>query len=436
MDTPVGVQSGLILWQRPDGTRYQANVFVSDAPVIECATARFGCEGFAPLPAATTSEQAYQAAIALLDQAAAGLTATIGPLGDAAVSTLSQAKIEQLSPTLGALTSPETKAYELTGLGLPELIARTGLGPTIQAELASSTQQLFESGYLNQVNPDPGSPSVINQLQRYALAIGETIERAPEVAAYRESAMGLLDDLGLSGFSSSGSLGSVFNSLAIPTFNPTSIDAGSPPITTTSGGVLSGLGTIGQVLDAASGPIVGILQLLAQRGVIRGTVGDLLAPQVVNVQSMQSPSAGVSAGNVAAMNLAAGGGNVGLLEQLALALGASQTNSIGDGSMTGNMLAGLENLLGVNQGGCGSSTLRVPMAGAMALYKQGCGKQYIPRRILVDGPDGVPVVLYNAGKATIGSRETSVARSIARRQGFKLSRYGSGGGRRRRRSPR
>src|SRR4029453_2943597 len=223
-----------------------------------------------------------------------------------------------------------------------------------------------------------------------------------------------------------------------PIFNQSAVGPiGSPPIGFTGGGVLDSIGSVvGSVIDGvgAIGSVLGnvvtnpgvldLVRALSNAGVIRGSVGTAFRTPQTN--SVSAAGMGEMGAPLPTTNILQT-----LLQQLAAG------NSVGDGTMTGNMLSGFENLLGVNQfGGCGSRTLRVPMAQAMGLYKQGGNRQYIPPGILGDGPDGVPVVLYNAGQATIGSREHSVAKSIARRHGLKLCRPGSGSRRSYRRRPR
>lgn len=423
-DRIVSVSANGTLFERVDGTRYFSAPF---------GIASYECETTGNPSAGTAPNGLYYADCAKL---LGTPLPTLNPdVPGALVTDLERRLGDQLSnealSILSFLPVPPSSAIgqvveiaNQSGLGLVPLLE---LVPPLASIVNAEAAQVDAAIAANTIrDPRDGKSS----LELYLDGRDRTASYAPLVAAEQEKAMGLLDDL-LGGFSTTpiginpnAGLGAFF-----PTFNPT-LDAGSPPIGTTSGGVLSGLGTVGQVLDAVAPSLIGILGALAQRGVIRGTVGELLAP------SQQSPSAGVSAGNVAAMNLAAGGQMPGLLESLLLALGPSG-NSVGDGTMTGSALSMLENALGVNQGGsCGNRSVRLNAMQAMPLFKQGCARAFIPRRIFVDGPDGTPYVLYNAGQASIGSREQSVARSIARRSGFKLVRRGGGGGGRRRRSPR
>jgi hypothetical protein len=401
-------QNGSIL-RRPDGSTYYSGAFIGNT--IECGARDL----------------------------AACAAATIGPIFPTLNPDASLASTIDLERRLAELLSLEARsilsflpASVSPSLGILQNVSAFtgGLVPLLEAspELAAiaNREAAQIDAFIEQTTdrePRDGKSPLELYLDGRDRSLA--IEASPLVAAERARAMGLLEDLGITGFTSSGggSLSNLFANFGVPTN-----DAGSPPIGTTSGGVLGSIfGTAGQVLDSAASPIIGILQQLAASGVIRGTVGNLLAPM------QQSPSAGVSAGNVAAMNLAAGGTMPGLLEQLLLSLGPSG-NSVGDGTMTGSALSMLENALGVNQGGgnCGGRSVRLSAAQAMPMFKQGCNRAYLPRRIFVDGPDGTPYVLYNAGQASIGSREKTVAKGIARRLGLKLTRPGTGGGRRRR----
>jgi hypothetical protein len=413
-DTVLAVNENGSIFQRPDGTRYYLGAF--GFPLIDCdPPAANPCTNFVPLALPTLDPRASSAIITertrLLDEA----------LSDEALAALS---VGGISPTV--YEASNVAAY-LPG-GLPQLLTFV---PEIARTIAAETKAYVEAKYASgdpYALTSPGERLTgFSTLKAYENALASSTNPAVQqlVATERATAMGILDELGITGFSSSGSFTPFYspptfpNVITVPNFNPGSIDAGSPPIATTSGGVL---GTIDQI----GGTLINILGGLSRAGVIRGSVGEFFTG------GNQSPSAGVSPANVSAMNLAPGGQMPSILESLLQQLNFSTGNSVGDGSMTGTMLSGLENLLGVNQGGCNRS-VRLNAMQAMPLFKQGCNRAFIPRRIFVDGPDGTPYVLYNAGQASIGSREQSVARSIARRSGFKLVRRGSGGGSRRRR---
>lgn len=201
---------------------------------------------------------------------------------------------------------------------------------------------------------------------------------------------------------------------------------------------------------------------LAQAGVIRGSLGDLLAPQravptTLNINGQQvsqqafqaacerdpycvaeigralrgEPSQPRSASM--AFSLESG------LENLAgYILAAAQGNG-GVPAGTGNNefdVANIEDipeelLQAIQRRLFGTNTASVP--DASNLFRARPGGSYLPSRIQVKGPDGQIHVLINAGRATRGSREKSVMRRLARDNGFKLARYGTGGGRSRRR---
>lgn len=61
------------------------------------------------------------------------------------------------------------------------------------------------------------------------------------------------------------------------------------------------------------------------------------------------------------------------------------------------------------------------------LFRQGQQRPYLPSRIQVMGPNGQIYILANMGRATRGSREQSVMRRIAKREGYTCRRRGSGG---------
>lgn len=175
-------------------------------------------------------------------------------------------------------------------------------------------------------------------------------------------------------------------------------------------------GFFGTLLQAAPS-ILGILQQAAQAGLIRGDVGAFLAPQPMAPMVM-NPVVPSATGTMPAgfampdMTLLA---QIGQLSG-ALQLGGSMISSLfGSGTPTG----------------CGGA--RGAVMAPTLFSTNACGRSSIRARTQVIGPDGSIYVVANLGRATRGSREQSVMRSLARQNGFTVARRGSsrGGSRRR-----
>lgn len=194
------------------------------------------------------------------------------------------------------------------------------------------------------------------------------------------------------------------------------------------GGVLGGLAetAIGVLSDEES---LKALQDLARAGVIRGDVGEALVAAGGAIEGGgQGGTMNGMNGNRNALGFAAGP----ILVELAKILGAGAAGAAagelfdddgGNGESTVSSL--LESLFGGGNGG--ASGVRPNAMTCPGLFRTTPASQRIPSRVYVDNPDGSVQVLYNAGRASIGSRESALMRSIARRQGFVVRRRKSGG---------
>lgn len=299
MTRVVGVSVGTYVTEEPDGSRYLNQGIPGFDPVV-CGTGpnqTTSCAGpFVPIDTSTlTPARAAEISLALLQQGVDATVQVIGPLGDAAISSLSQTGIQRLSPTLAQFTlNPDPQiAAAITQLGLGQAIELTGLAPAIRSELAQSTDQLLSSGELQKIRPDPGDPSLINMYQRYASELQTTQRLAPLVAEYRETSMGLLDELGLGSFGGFNGGFSLNDANAqVPSYDATVYyPPGYTPVTD-GGGILGGIGSVlGQVGTSVLNNLPAILQLGARTGLIRGTVGEALGYQPVQTASVAPMSA-------------------------------------------------------------------------------------------------------------------------------------------------
>jgi len=206
---------------------------------------------------------------------------------------------------------------------------------------------------------------------------------------------------------------------------------------------------LGTLLNA----VPGILTNLAQAGVIRGAVGQALAPMAMMgtpiVPGMQMVP-GLSDGTAAFANLCNSDPTGTCQRNLALALtgGApgimsnplffSPTPAQPSGSMIGDLMNLVNGIIGPvwtgGQTGCGRSA--PPMQAPTLFRTNACGKTSLPARQQVIGPDGQLYVIASLGRATRGAREESTMRRLARQNGFTVARKGSTRSTRRRRSPR
>ncbi|MEY2849677.1 MAG: hypothetical protein RI885_2344, partial [Actinomycetota bacterium] len=199
-------------------------------------------------------------------------------------------------------------------------------------------------------------------------------------------------------------------------------------------GFLGGLlGAVKGALGAITSPTgINLLQGLAQAGVVRGSLGQALAPQ------QQAPVYGAPP--------TPGGGLQGMtLQDLYNAIqnpmGAVSPALVNGGLQALGIQATSGPIYGPSPYGAVNPATGLPMVGLPqngngGLFRARPAGYYLPSRIQVVGPDGQLYVLANLGRATRGSRERSVAKSLAKHEGFKLVRYGAGGGRRGRRRPR
>lgn len=206
---------------------------------------------------------------------------------------------------------------------------------------------------------------------------------------------------------------------ALPIFRPNIALGGSNVGILDS--ILGGLSSVGGAVTTALPSIIQALPALAQAGVIRGDVGAFFAPSMpamMNAQSALSP-VGFSPAQLSFLP-----GLMGTIARNPAAAGAA-------GAILGDIA--IDSLQGLFGGGasCGASR---PAVMAPTLFRtNACGKASLPARTQVIGPDGAIYVVASLGRATRGSRERSVMKRLARDNGFKIARSGSGGGGRRRR---
>ena len=178
----------------------------------------------------------------------------------------------------------------------------------------------------------------------------------------------------------------------------------------------------GGFLGGLVNSLPGLLTGLAQAGVIRGSVGNFLAPMQANPVGM-SPT---FATNLVPLPPAPPTGGGSLLEQAMRALQA--IGGAGQAVQTvSNFFPG-----GGSGGSCGSRVQ--PVVQAPSLFRMNaCGGTSPVSRVQVMGPNGAIYVFQNLGRATRGSNEARVARRLARDNGFTLGRRGGAALRRRRR---
>jgi len=169
---------------------------------------------------------------------------------------------------------------------------------------------------------------------------------------------------------------------------------------------------------ALGGAIVPLLTQLAQAGVIRGSVGQALAPMPMAPNAMIASAVGMSPSGFLPFAPSLGG---------ALTLPAAGT-ILGAGSLAIDAMQALSGLFG-SAPSCGGAR---PAVQAPSLFRMNaCGKSTLPSRTQVIGPDGAIYVVANLGRATRGSSEGRVMRRLARDNGFVVSRRGAARGRRR-----
>lgn len=230
-----------------------------------------------------------------------------------------------------------------------------------------------------------------------------------------------------------------------PSESPTG-SAGAPPIT--GGGGFTDL--LFDILRTGVQNAPAILRVLADAGVVRGSVGQAFATPAPAAPEMSMPTGGGAAGvNQIARALAAlnaRGIPATAADFVQLSEGQSFAGTIAAivrrylpeivagaaGSAVGGMLGGeggvdeqtlvdqVLGLFGGNGGGGG-------VASCPSLFRMRKQGSYLPSRIQVMGPDGNVYVLANLGRATRGSRETSVLKRLAKDNGYVTRRRSSGG---------
>lgn len=455
MTEVLAIGPGAFVTQEDDGSRLVYNAVPGFDPVRCPADAPPTCSDIGPvLPiapsvlATISLEKAQQVALAALQEQVDSTALVVGQLGDAALSTLSQSGIERLSPTLAQFTlNPDLNvASSITQLGLGNAIQLAGLTTQIRSELEASTQQLLESGELSQINPDPGNPSYINMFQRYSMALNTQQQYAPLVDAYRKEAMGLLDELGVTGFATFPPALPEFNYLRpiseVETAGGGIYGSGTTPISTTGGGFLD---VLGSVAETAINNLPTIVSSLSRAGIIRGSVGEAFGyvpPSPTGVGVTTSP------GTVAAITPTLVQDPCAALDNLAdyLLCRAEQgirtmtTPAQGVSPMpTINPNTGLPMYspaeLAAASGICRSGVQ--PVVQAPTLFRNNpCGGVRPVSRVQVMGPNGAIYVFANLGRATRGSNEFRVMKRLAKDNGYSCHKGGMGGRRYRRRRPR
>lgn len=202
--------------------------------------------------------------------------------------------------------------------------------------------------------------------------------------------------------------------------------------------LLSSIPGIGPLLDligalgATAGAIVQVLGPLVAAGIIRGEAANIIngLSQGLGVTQMPDgtptgPVAGTGAGGDIGSGDVSTATEANLLSCLtAIATGQSDANvqmacannpEIQALLRAGSMVPGL----------AGGTGMRPNMMTCPGLFKSARSTAFrIPSRVYVDNPDGSVQVLINAGRATRGSREKSVLRSLAKENGFVVRRRG------------
>lgn len=178
----------------------------------------------------------------------------------------------------------------------------------------------------------------------------------------------------------------------------------------------------GGIVGSILGAIPSVLTGLAQAGVIRGSVGQALAPQPMVPSAVgMTPAGFFPSATLPAV--------LGALPSLPTLGGIATTINAGSAAM--NMLSGLSSFF-TSSPKCGAS--RPPVSAPTLFRMTPCGGMRLPARQQVIGPDGSLYVIQSLGKATRGSREQSAMRRLARDNGFVVSRRGGARGSRRRSS--
>src|SRR5262249_7798647 len=183
--------------------------------------------------------------------------------------------------------------------------------------------------------------------------------------------MGFLDDLGIN------------------TFLPTMIPNGT--------GSVPGPTQPDSFFGTLLGSAVPLLQALANAGVIRGSVGQALAPMAAMSQNQMVPSA-VGMAPAGVLPLSPARGRTSLTHPLAL---PSPSTIMAGGAMAIEAGQLISSLFGSSGSSCGGAR---PVVMAPTLFRtNACGKSSLPARTQVMGPDGAIYVVANLGRATRGS---------------------------------
>jgi len=188
---------------------------------------------------------------------------------------------------------------------------------------------------------------------------------------------------------------------------------------TTTGGIPPGAmvptGTDGGFLSSILSSLPSLLTGLAQAGVIRGSVGQALAPMVSMTPAGMVPSTSFVPA-----------GLTGILGPIMNNPGAV----LGGASLAVDAMQALAGLFGGGSS-CGRGQ---PVVDAPQLFRMNaCGGMTLPSRIQVRAPNGSIYILASLGRAVRGSREAGVMRRLAKDNGFTVARRGSARARGRRR---
>lgn len=437
-DQPIAVLDTLgTIYRRDDGTSYFLNAFgIGDG--VECVAPGQTAPPRSVLGYTVGSCADYvgpaarvlptlDPTIPLAQFAAQGaeLQRLLDPISEAQLTNL---PFTELSPLLQAVV--------LSPLGvIPILQAIPELSGAIAAETAegfarrlatydvAAGQETFLSPY------DTRTRLVLETLNR-------TAELAPFVRAEQERSMGILEDLGITGFNGGFNGQALYGNTLPALYSPLSQTFPSDPLGSGSVG-----GSGGGFLDTFGTPLLQAIQALAQSGVIRGSVGAFLAPQMAAPMMMAAAPA-------------AGGTAVPSFYDLLLGIAAQAGGQMTLGDMSASGMVSYTDAPSQNvpwpvgtgvAGACvpsgGSRNTRVNVMTAPGLFKIGCGPCGTPvlraaNRVYADNPDGSIDIYWKLGKATHPSPRAAarVVKRLSKHAGLALGRSSST--RRARRRPR
>lgn len=438
-------ETGSVL-EGPDGTEYYQDALGVITGGIKCGTGpnEILCTeaGLGRLLNTTDS----RAPAAILDVQTQLYAAVVGPLGDAALSNLGAYQLARVSPTLAALQLSPLAALPVTesiGFG-------TGLQAQIQQELQTNTQQLLDLG-IKTGQYDSLSDPELSAYKRYLNAIDTSARLQPLVQAQLEKSVSLLDDLfGSTSYSTPTYSIPTYSSFGYPQsdgsyagYPDPTVTAGSPAVSTTSGGILD---TLSGVLQSALPYIPNILTSLSNAGVIGGTVGQLFQTPQVQPLSVSGLGA-VSASPVDPCQAALDqqgylgyatcklfGTNMPFMPQNPPPTGVAPMTMTTINPATGLPMVG-------TLPGCQRGPAVVNMLTASGLFRLGCSGYKTVNRAIVEKPNGQRDLYVRVGQ--IASPSPKVLKRFAKRWAKSAglhcnerSSRRSGGYRRRRRSPR